>query len=281
MIYTDYTAHLSAQKPKAGRAPFKKDSWQSRRWRALERQAYERAVHICTRSELVKSSIVNDYGILPERVTVVGGGVNFEQQPEPKLEIKNTQATVLFIGRDFYRKGGDLVLRAFAQVRSQIPQARLLLLTRDAIPRDLPLEGIELISPDWNRQAIKDIYCQADLLVLPSRLETWGDVLLEAMAYGIPCIGVWDQAMREIIEDEVTGLLVPPEDVTALTKAMIRILSDTQLRYRFGRAAQQRVAQKYTWDHVVERLMPAIRTAVELSLIETRKGEKADFGLKL
>jgi glycosyltransferase involved in cell wall biosynthesis len=154
-----------------------------------------------------------------------------------------------------------------------MPQARLLFLTRDAIPKDLPLEGVELVSPDWNRQAIKDIYCQADLLALPSRLETWGDVLLEAMAYGIPCIGVWDQAMREIIEDEVTGLLVPPEDVTALTKAMIRILSDTQLRDRFGQTARQRVVQKYTWDHVVGRLTPAIRAAAELSLSQG-KGKK-------
>jgi len=270
VIYTDYTACLSAQKPAAGRSPFMPR--QLKRWVALERRAFERTTHICTRSEFVRTSIVADYGIPPERVTAIGGGANFATLPEPISRENNGVPTALFIGKDFYRKGGDLLLRAFALVRSQLPQAQLLLLTKDAIPKNLPLDGVELIQPDWDRALIETLYRRADLLVLPSRLETWGDVLLEAMAYTLPCIGVAGQAMEEIIENGVTGLIVPPEDVEALAMALSRLLGNVQLRCQLGLTARQRIEQTYTWAHVVERLGPAIKAASEMSKI--KKGNK-------
>ena len=157
------------------------------------------------------------------------------------------------------------MLQAFALVRDQLPQAQLLLLTGDTIPKDLPLEGVELIQPDWDRTVIESLYHRADLLVLPSRLETWGDVLLEAMAYKLPCIGVAGQSMEEIIENGVTGFIVPPEDIEGLAAALSQLLSNTQLRCDLGLVARQRIEQTYTWTHVVERLAPAIETASELS----------------
>lgn len=262
VIYTDYTAHLSARKPAAGRSPF--TPRQLEQWITLERRAFERATYICTRSELVRDSVITDYGIPPEQVVAIGGGVNFATLPEPMPGANNKRPTVLFIGKDFYRKGGDLLLHAFALTRSQIPEAQLLLLTGDTIPKDLPLEGVELIQPDWDRALIETLYQRADLLVLPSRLETWGDVLLEAMAYTLPCIGVAGEAMEEIIENGVTGLIVPPEDVEALATALSRLLGNVQLRCQLGLAARQRIEQTYTWTHVGERLAPVIKAASEL-----------------
>ena len=178
----------------------------------------------------------------------------------PKLTPKTNskEPTILFIGKDFYRKGGDLVLRAFAQCRLQVPEARLLFLTGDRIPSDLPLEGVEIINPTWERSVIKALYRRADLFVLPSRLETWGDVLLEAMAYGLSCISVSGEAMEEIIDDGVTGKIVPPADIDALTHAMTSLLQDVNLRYQWGQAARRKVETQFTWDHVVDRLAPII-----------------------
>lgn len=259
IIYTDYTAHLSAQKPEAGRSPF--ISQQQKRWITLERQALARATHVCTRSKFVRDSIITDYNIPPERVTAIGGGINFVALPELTLPKSNDKPLALFIGRDFYRKGGDILLRAFALVRSQIPEARLLVSTKDPIPSDLPLEGVELVDSEWNQATIEALYRQANVFVLPSRLETWGDVLLEAMSYGLPCIGVSSEAMPEIIENEVTGLIVPPENIEALAAALIRLFTNTQLCHQWGQAARQRVEQLYTWDRVVERLSPFIEAA--------------------
>lgn len=259
IIYTDYTAYLSAQKPAAGRSPF--TGSQRERWISLERQAFERASHICTRSQRVRSSIINDYGIPAERVSVVGGGVNFDPLPAVARQPDDQPPTVLFIGKELYRKGGDLLLQAFARARRQIPTARLRLVTLDPVPASLPVDGVDIVAPTWDRAVVAELYRQADLFVLPSRLETWGDVLLEAMAYQLPCIGVAGEAMEEIIQHRATGLIVPPDNIEALTDALVCLLQDVPLRRQWGRAARQRLEQEYTWTTVVERLAPIIETA--------------------
>ena len=87
------------------------------------------------------------------------------------------------------------------------------------------------------------------------------DVLLEAMAFGVPCVGVAGEAMEEIIVPEETGAIVPPENVDALAAQLVRVLRDRALGARWGLAARARVEQNYTWDRVVERLYPFLVTA--------------------
>ncbi len=259
VIYTDYTAALAARKPASGRSPF--SASQRDAWIALERRALERATHICTRGQFVREAILADYHIAPERVTAIGGGVNFATLPECAPRLRAAAPTALFIGKDFFRKGGDLVLRAFAQVRAQVPGAELLMLTAGAIPAELPRAGVHVIAPTWDRAVIETLYRRADVFVIPSRLETWGDVLLEAMAFGVPCVGVAGEAMEEIIVPEQTGAIVPPENVDALAAQLVRVLRDRALGARWGLAARARVEQNYTWDRVVERLYPFLVTA--------------------
>jgi len=265
VIYTDYTAHLSAQHPEGGRSPF--TPAQRVRWIELESRALKRAAHICTRGELARASLIADYGLPPERVTAIGGGVNFPTLPALPTRDPNAPPTLLFLGKELYRKGGDLVLKAFALARAYLPEAQLLFVTGDPIPEGLPLDGVQVIPPTWDRAAIAALYERADAFVLPSRLETWGDVLLEAMAYALPCVGVARQTMEEIIEHERTGLLVPPEDCEALAEALVRVLSDLGQRLRWGQAARQKVEVCYTWERVAERLASVLEEAAQLSVM--------------
>jgi len=263
LIYTDYTAHLLAQKPEVDRSPFSPRELEQ--WLALERLSFQRSHHVCIRSRTVRASLIADYGVVPERITVVGGGVNFSDLPEVNEQLDVRSPTALFIGKEFYRKGGDLLLRAFAETRRQVPNARLLMLTGDPIPLEFSLEGVEVFRPTWERPTIEALYRKADTFVLPSRLETWGDVLLEAMAYGMPCIGATGQAMQEIIEDGKTGLLVPNNDVEALTAALTRLLANKELSRQWGMAARRKVEAEFTWDRVVDRLAPVIETVAKSS----------------
>lgn len=260
VIYTDYTAYLAAQTVDAGRSPFSPRERQE--WLALERAAFQGASHICTRSKLVRQSIIRDYGIRPECVTVIGGGVNFAPLPQPVLHNSAHDPIALFIGKELYRKGGDILLEAFARARQVVPEARLMLLTTGPIPGHLPRQGVEFIAPTWDRRMIAQLYGRADFFVLPSRLETWGDVLLEAMSYGLPCIGVAGQAMEEIIQHRLTGLIVPPEDIEALGLALIRLFTDTELRARLGRQARLQAEAQYQWQDVVRRLQCCIQEMV-------------------
>ncbi len=261
VIYADYTATLSAKQPDAGRSPF--TSKQRQEWIRLETQAFKQASHIYAWSDFTRTSLLNDYQLPETTVTTVGGGLNFAQLPDLAEKNSENPPTALFIGKDFYRKGGDHLLRAFAQTRTHLPNARLLLLTRDPIPADLPLEGVELIAPTWDRSEIDALYRRADLFVLPSRLETWGDVLLEAMAYGLPCISMAGAAMEEIVVDGQTGALVSltGDDISPLSTALTQLLGNPTLRHQQGHAARLRVEEHFTWERVVDRMAPMIEAA--------------------
>jgi glycosyltransferase involved in cell wall biosynthesis len=259
IIYSDYTSCLSSRKPSLGRGP--QPGSERKHWLALETRAYERAAYNCTRGEFVRQSIIEDYHIDKSRVATIGGGVNFDRLPE-KIQRDHAHPTVLFIGKDYYRKGGDLLLKAFNLVRQSVPTARLIMVTNGPIPAGTDLKNVQIVSPTWDRATIQSLYEEADCFVLPSRLETWGDVLLEAMAYGLPCIGVAGDAMNEIIVNGETGLIVPPEDLTALAAAVQSILVNREARERMGAAARQRVEKLFTWDMVVNRLLPIIESTI-------------------
>lgn len=251
VIYTDFTYRL-AEREDRWRNPFTTRA-ASERWNNLEREAYEGAARILTRSEYVRHSLLHDYGIPAERVVVVGGGVNLERLPA--LGAAPPPPRVLFIGKDFARKGGDLLLAAFARARQRVPQAELWLVTDR---RDLAGPGLRHIPPTYDRTTIEALYLGAAVFALPARCETWGDVFLEAMAYGLPCIATTSNAMPEIIQHGRTGLLVPPEDVDALAEALVALLSDERLRCEMGAQGRQRLEAMFTWGHVAERMLPLL-----------------------
>lgn len=263
VVYEDYTARLSQQNPLGGRFPYSDRNQEM--WIELEQQAMQRASHLCVRSQIVFNSMVNDYGIPKERVSVVGAGVNLKSLPAVNKKPNNEMPTFLFIGSDFYRKGGDLALHAFARLKERTSGATMLVLTNDSIPSDVPLAGVELIPPQGGRELVESLYKRADVFVLPSRLETWGDVLLEAMAYHLPCVGVLGQPMEEIIQNGKTGFLVKPENIDELFDAMMRLANDTELRQRMGRSARQSVEERYNWEHIVEKIDLAIMSTFQIN----------------
>jgi len=261
IVYTDYTSKLSRDRIEQGRSPFPEEYF--RQWFVHEQNVFHKAVRIYTRGSQVFDSIVQDYGIPAEKVSVVGGGLNYAELPALSTK-KNSNPMVLFIGKDFYRKGGDMVVEAFHRARRQLPDIRLTMVT--SIPGSFTgdLTGVTVIKPTWDRDRISALYREADCFILPSRLETWGDVLLEAMAFGLPCIGVADEAMADIIIHEKTGLLAAPGDLNDLAKSLEYLLSDKEARQKYGRAARLRVESLYTWERVAARMIPGIREVSEM-----------------
>ena len=106
------------------------------------------------------------------------------------------------------------------------------------------------------------LYTEADLLALPARLETWGDVILEAAAYGLPCIRTRGQPMQEIVKHGETGLLVQPDNVEELAAALRRLLTDADLRRQMGASARNTILSEFTWDAVVQRMAPVLDSAL-------------------
>jgi glycosyltransferase involved in cell wall biosynthesis len=98
-------------------------------------------------------------------------------------------------------------------------------------------------------------YAKADLLVLPSRMESFGLVLVEAMACGLPVVATRVGGIPEVVEDGVTGLLVPPNDPEALAEGINSLLEDPDRMKAMGARGRERAKEHFTWDTVAKRLV--------------------------
>jgi glycosyltransferase involved in cell wall biosynthesis len=249
-IFHDYTVKL-AEREWPPWAPFK-NRLDADAWYTLERALYHGAAKIFSASEYSRRSIVKDYGVPEDKTTWVGYGLPLESIP--KVEKAYDGATILFVGYDFKRKGGLVLLKAFEMVRRAIPTARLVIVgpSRKNWPLDGP--GRAFLGYVSNREQVKELFRKASLFVMPSLAEPFGLVFLEAMAYRLPCIGTTSNAMPEIIEDGVTGYVVPPHDAEALAGRMIHVLRKPDTMRSMGEAGRQRVLERFTCDKVSERI---------------------------
>jgi alpha-maltose-1-phosphate synthase len=241
--------------------------------RSREARVYDEAEVIFTMSDRLQVSFVDDFGIPPSRLCtvhcgpnvaldeVLAGGENAETAraaaPRAGSAQESDPFTILFVGRDFHRKGGALLLEAFTRVRRTHPGARLVMVGPPP-PRNA-IDGVEFtgyLSRDTpqGRAEMDRAYREADLFCLPTRFEPFGTSFVEAMFYGLPCVGPRAWAVPEIIEHEATGLLVPPDDPAALATAIAALLSDPSRTRDMGVASRQRALERFTWPGIVSRM---------------------------
>jgi alpha-maltose-1-phosphate synthase len=225
---------------------------------ALEREMYARAAHVFAMGLPGRDSLVSDYGVAAERVTVVGGGLRFDALPSPAPLAADPR--ILFVGRDFARKGGPVLLRAFERVRDETPEATLHLVGTTAEPSQ---PGVISHGPISDPHELVRLYGRARVFTLPSLYEPYGLVLIEAMAHGLPCVGSSVQSIPEILDQGRAGILVPPDDPDALAEVLLKLLRDDGLAGDLGRAGREFVEANLTWDHVAERIAPILTHLAE------------------
>jgi glycosyltransferase involved in cell wall biosynthesis len=153
------------------------------------------------------------------------------------------------VGHGFWRKGGATLVAAFERLRREHPEARLTIVSH-VDPQALGVDqtGIDVIPGLPRADVLEHIYPTTDVYMLPTLAEGYGMSVVEAMAHGLPVIATSIAALPELVEDGITGLLVPPGDVDALFVAMRTLLCDPALRRAMGIAGRQ----AFMADHVVE-----------------------------
>ena len=232
-----------------------------------EAAVYGRVAHLFTISERLRRSFIEDFGIPEGRVTTIHAGPNLDvgRIPWPRPAPPMGGPTILFVGRQFHRKGGDLVLRAFERVRERIPDARLVI----AGPSDLQVSqpGVSLLgfldkdTPEgW--QKLLDTYAASTVFCLPTRFEAFGIVYLEAMCFGLPCVGPEAWAVPEMIVDGVTGFTFPSEDVEALADRLTSVLREPDRARRMGEAGRERALSHFTWPATIGRMLDVVERRV-------------------
>ncbi len=202
-------------------------------------------------------------GVPPERVAVVHCGLDHATF-HPDSPAKATVPTVLFLGRLRRYKGIDRALRAFAEVRRRVPGARLEIVGDG--PHRAPLErlarrlrlgdAIEFTGFLPSEERVRRLR-RAHVVVQPSPKEGWGLTVVEANACGTAVVASDSPGLRDSVRDGVSGLLVPHGDISALAKALVRVLTETDLRGRLERGGVEWAA-RFHWEGCAERSLAVL-----------------------
>jgi glycosyltransferase involved in cell wall biosynthesis len=175
---------------------------------------------------------------------------------------------ILFVGRDFERKGGPLLLQAFESLRMKLPEARLVV----AGPRAHPAPGMTgldhlgFLDPDdaEGKALLQAAYQRAAVFCLPTRFEPLGIAYLEAMSFGLPCVGPRAWAVPEMVVHGETGLLVDDDDPRSWAGALLELLTDRDWARRLGERGRQEVAEYYKWDRVASTMSEVIEAELNV-----------------
>jgi len=236
----------------------------------LHTEVFRRAAHVVPLSEWNRRSLVSDYAVPDERIMVNPIGVDLSFWTPPDGAAARTPAPgrpvrLLFVGGQFARKGGPQLLEAVA-APELAAACEVDVVTRHPVDvRRLPHVRVHTgLTP--NSPALRALYHGADVLVLPTLGDTFGIVLVEAMACGLPVVASRLGALDEVVDDGVTGLLVPPDDVPALRAALVRLASDAPLRRAMGDAGVRRARDRFDGRRNNARLVELLKTVARRGL---------------
>jgi glycosyltransferase involved in cell wall biosynthesis len=199
-------------------------------------------------------------GVQPDRITILHNSVKpFVPPPQEAVQrvrrefgLADDEAVILSVGRVSQEKGHADLIRAAAALAamSGAPQFRVVIVgdgpERERLAQLATQLGIEKrIAFAGFQRDTKPYYAMATAVAVPSHSEGSPNVVLEAMAAGLPLAANAVGGVPEILEEGVTGLMVPPRNPDAMAKALLRILSDAELRLRLGAAARARAESSH------------------------------------
>lgn len=241
--------------------------------RQHERWLWPLADHLLCNAAALKTLVTRQCGLPAARVTVIPNGVDTDFfRPSP--QVRQGPPKALAVARLVPDKDHQTLIRAFQLIAGEHPEAELWLVgngprqgAMQRLVQDLQLEGRVRFLPA--QLDLRPLLAQASFLVLSSNREAFPNVVLEAMAAGLPVVATRVGGLPEIVVSGETGFLVPPEEPTALAAAMGRVLEDQELRRDLGYAGRVRVEQEFSLEAMVRRT-----TDVLLQLWAERDGRR-------
>ena len=237
----------------------------------LQRSAARRAKKIITFSRFSHDLVLDGLGKRwQDSVEVISAGIDpswFDVKRAP------TEAPeLMFWGRMEDEKGIPELLHAIKMVAKKIPEVKLNLVGEGQKLEDYKQQirklGLipRMIVPGWqSMQAIQKLAGTARLGVFPSRIESFGLSIAEALGGGLPVIATCAGALPEIIEDGITGTLVAPGNPEALANAICDGLEDTEKMARMAERGREQARQLFSWDVTARRLIDIYEKELQAS----------------
>jgi len=246
-LYCDFTAKLADRAfPDWASEPTQRAGIYER-----EQRLYEAASRIFVVHEVARRSFVEDYGLPPGRVHIVGGGVRVD--PLPAIDWAARRGAVLFVGKDFERHGGGLALDAMRILAEQRPEVRLLV-----VGAKVRQKGVR----SWYRLPYDQLcspYAEAGVLLVLAKVGGMA-TLLDGMAHGCACIALRGNPFAEavIVEGE-PGSLVSGDSAEQLATKTLTLIDDEDRCLQYAKQGRLLVEREFNWHRVVERMLPYLR----------------------
>jgi len=228
-----------------------------RRGIALDKKAFQNASHCMLTSQWCAQSAIQNYGIAENKISVVHMGANLDEIPARKqidFEPKSHRCNLLFLAVEWERKGGDIALDTYRQLKQKGISTHLQIIGC-VPPQDLSGEKDVSVIPFLNKNKKEDfhrlheILLQTDFLLLPTRAECSAIVGNEAAAYGIPSITTNTGGIGDCVQDGITGFTLPlSATATDFANILISLLNDKDKQKLLKLAARNHFETEMNWD---------------------------------
>lgn len=268
-----------------------------RPWKLAAHRLVDRAtMRFVTRFHALSPAVARSWhrfaGVPPAKTVVIPRGVDLSELAFPRDEARRTLFAefglapdtflVLAVGRHEPQKGQRYLVEAFPQILAGCEEAVLMIAGQPgSMTSGLERRVAELGLGDrvrllGSRTDVPRLLAAADVFAFPSLFEGLGVSLLQAMASGRACVSVDRAPMNEVIDDGLTGLLVPAEDPDALAAAVLALAADPGERLRLGAAAAAVVAERYAADAVAAEIEKLYLSVLGLPLRSPGSGDSGD-----
>lgn len=243
------------------------------------RSTYHAATALVTWCQWAKDSMISDYDVPADKITVIPPGVDLKHWHfgrHKAARLTSEKVRLLFVGGEFARKGGYTLVEAFRNGLAD--NCTLDIVTKDTqIQRELAgVDGVRVhCGLTGNSEPLKQLYAKADIFVFPTQGDCLPLAVMEAMAAGLPVIATDVGALREEVEDDVNGLIVPPSDVGAVVEAVLALTRDDTKRRAMAAASRRLAEERFDARRNYGALLSLIKRQVDNTTPPLREVPKA------
>lgn len=211
---------------------------------------YQQCKGIFTMGRWLAEDMVNRCHIEPAKVHPVGGGINLDKG---LIDLSGKKGNkILFVGRDFKRKGGYIVVEAFKELKKRRKDVELYVAGPSVNPYQENIDGYHFMG-DCDYKKTAELFNLCDIYCMPSYFEAYGLVFVEALTFGLPVIARNAYEMPYLIQNGQTGLLLQKDDVKDLSEMMDSLLSDADIKKNVVERQRDYLID-FSWDKVAERI---------------------------
>lgn len=252
---------------------------QFRREVEVEGDFYRNAAVVFTASHAAIDSLIQDYGVARENIVRIGAGTTLPRMAtldDAVAKARITSPNILFVGKDPDRKGLPELISGFLIAQKTHPELTLTIAGPVEQRPEYHLPGIEWLGLVGDKAQLAQLYARATIFALPAHRESFGLVIPEALAHGVPCIVSDTAELPYLIQDGKTGVVLDEISPHAIARAIEQLLADPAV-YAATALAALEASKPYDWEVMAHTVRDELRK--RLAYAQTRPAESGERGL--